>query len=138
MTRSSAAWPLGRSRWTISLLGWKSRSGRFGCLSLQVLLWHWDSRWVRGLPTNGNWHQRHVGPWNHNKALAAQSYLRRQFRGGMQNTIESRLDQHGTRSSLGEMSGAAPSLLHLYGLRTSANLLVPVCRAVKINELWYF
>jgi hypothetical protein len=29
---------LGRNRWTISLLGWKSRSGPFGCLSLPLLL----------------------------------------------------------------------------------------------------
>jgi len=29
---------LGRNRWTISLLGWKSRSWPFGCLSLPLLL----------------------------------------------------------------------------------------------------
>ena len=64
--------------------------------------------------------------------------LRRQFGSGVQNTIETRLGQPGTRPSLGEMSGTDPSIGHLYRLRTSANLLVPVCRAVKINELWYF
>jgi len=79
---------LGRSRWTISLLGWKSRSGPFGCLSLPVPRLNWASSWVVGLPANGKHHRRRQAWPSHNRGWRLPTHRSRPFRSEVQGTIE--------------------------------------------------
>src|SRR6266851_1451559 len=100
MTLSSGALLLGRNRWTISLLGWKSRSGRFGYQSLPALLWRLASRWARGSQTNGKRHQIHLERFSHNRGSRLQMHHPRWFRSGVQSTIDRRSRSQGESKDL--------------------------------------
>lgn len=98
MSPFSGAWLQKLNRSTTYFVGWKSKSGRFGCLSLPVLPSHWASSWVLGLPAIGQQHRRHQARVSLNRGLRSPMYLPRFFRSDTQSTIESR--SHRERSAL--------------------------------------
>src|ERR1700693_1973353 len=79
----------------ISLLGWKSRFGPFGCLSLPVPPSHWASSWVLGLPANGKQHRIHQAQLSHNKNLRLPMRRQGLFRSAARSAIERRSHRQG-------------------------------------------
>jgi len=80
----------------------ESRFGRFGCLSLPVLLWHWDSRWVHGLPTCDKERQKHQVPLSHNRYQRRKLLGSKSFRNGTQSIIELGLGRQGVHKKRAE------------------------------------